>query len=202
MMERLTEKQREVLEFIRAYVLENNFPPTAREIAARFGIAEKNAFYYLQVLERKGYIRRRRKSPRFLEFTAKARVAPVVLPLVGRVQAGKPVTALENREGELVMDRTLVGGEEVFLLRVKGDSMEGAHILEGDLVLVKPQKEAKSGDIVVARLGDEATVKRFVLEKGRVILRAENPSYEDIVVSPDDDFEIIGRVVGVFRKFS
>ncbi len=200
-MERLTEKQREVLEFIRNYVLERGFAPSAKEIAARFGIAEKNAFYYLQVLERKGYIRRRRKTPRVVEFTSKSRVAPVVLPVVGRVQAGKPVTAVENLEGEIVMDRTLVGGEELFMLRVKGNSMEGAHILDGDLVLVRPQKKVESGEIVVALVGEEATVKRIYCEGGKVILRAENPAYEDIVVDGNGEhFEVIGKVVGVFRK--
>jgi repressor LexA len=200
----LTEKQRKVFEFIKEYVLKSRFAPSAKEIAEQFGIAEKNAFYYLDVLERKGYIRRRKKMPRVLEFTDEVALpTPLAIPVVGRVQAGKPIIAVENLEGEVLLDRSLVDGEEVFLLRVRGDSMAGTHIVEGDLVMVKPQKTAENGEIVVALIGDEATVKRIYCEPGKVILRPENPAYDEIVVEPpSDDFQLIGKVVGVFRKLS
>lgn len=198
----LTEKQREVFAFIKKYVLDNRFAPSAKEIAEQFGIAEKNAFYYLDVLERKGHIRRRRKTPRVLEFTGGVPAA-LPVPVVGRVQAGKPLTAIENREGEVLLDRSLVDGEEVFLLRVTGDSMVDAHIMEGDLLMVRPQRTAENGEIVVALIDDEATVKRIYREGGKVILRPENPAYEEIVIeSRPDDFEIIGKAVGIFRKLS
>lgn len=202
MVVELTEKQRAVFEFIKKYVLENRFAPSAKEIAEEFGIAEKNAFYYLDILERKGYIRRKKKMPRVLEFTDEVAVpTPLAVPVVGRVQAGKPITAVENLEGEVLLDGSLTGGEKVFLLRVRGDSMAGAHIAEGDLVMVRPQKTAENGEIVVALIGDEATVKRIYCEPGKVILRPENPAYDEIVVKPPaDDFELIGKVVGVFRK--
>lgn len=202
MVAELTKKQREVLDFLRKYVLKNRFAPSAREIAEQFAIAEKNAFYYLDVLERKGHIRRRRKMPRVLEFTGEGAFSfPVPVPVVGRVQAGKPVTAVENLDGELFLDRSLAGGSEVFLLRVRGDSMAGAHIVDGDLVMVRPQKTAESGEIVVALFGDEATVKRVYFEPGKVILRPENPACEEIVVeSSSHDFTLVGKVVGVFRR--
>lgn len=200
MVMELTDKQRRVLTFIKRHVLRNHFAPSAKEIAEQFGIAEKNAFYYLDVLERKGYIKRRKKMPRVLEFTDGTSI-PLSIPVVGRVQAGKPVTAVENLEGEVLLDRSLVDGEEVFLLRVRGASMAAAHIVEGDLLMVRPQKTAENGEIVVALIDDEATVKRIYREPGKVILRPENPAYEEIVIDESpDDFEIIGKVVGVFRK--
>lgn len=200
MVMELTDKQRRVLTFIKRHVLRNHFAPSAKEIAEQFGIAEKNAFYYLDVLERKGYIKRRKKMPRVLEFTDGTSI-PLSIPVVGRVQAGKPVTAVENLEGEVLLDRSLVDGEEVFLLRVRGDSMAAAHIVEGDLLMVRPQKTAENGEIVVALIDDEATVKRIYREPGKVILRPENPAYKEIVIDESpDDFEIIGKVVGVFRK--
>ncbi|NIO17601.1 MAG: transcriptional repressor LexA [Deltaproteobacteria bacterium] len=202
MVRELTAKQKKVLEFIKGYVRRNRFAPSAREIAGQFGIAEKNAFYYLDVLQRKGHIRRRKNMPRVLEFTGEdAALIPLTIPVVGRVQAGKPITAVENLEGEVLLDAGLVGGEDAFLLRVRGDSMAGAHIVDGDLVMVRPQKTAENGEIVVALIGDEATVKRIYCEPGRVILRPENPSYDEIVVElSSDGFELIGKVVGVFRK--
>lgn len=200
MVMELTDKQRRVLTFIKRHVLRNHFAPSAKEIAEQFGIAEKNAFYYLDVLERKGYIKRRKKMPRVLEFTDGTSI-PLSIPVVGRVQAGKPVTAVENLEGEVLLDRSLVDGEEVFLLRVRGASMAAAHIVEGDLLMVRPQKTAENGEIVVALIDDEATVKRIYREPGKVILRPENPAYKEIVIDESpDDFEIIGKVVGVFRK--
>ncbi len=198
----LTEKQQKVLEFLKRYIMKNHFAPTAKEIAENFTIAEKNAFYYMDVLERKGYIRRRKKMPRVLEFIGEGAIpSSISLPVVGRVQAGRPVTAVENLEGEIILDRSLVDGEDLFMLRIRGDSMREAHIVEGDLVVVRPQKSAENGEIVVALLGDEATVKRIFLEPDRVVLHPENPAYEDISVKRSSrTFEIIGKVVGVFRK--
>lgn len=199
----LTEKQRRVFGFLKKYVMENHFAPSAKEIARKFGIAEKNAFYYLDVLENKGYIKRKKKRPRSLEFRGEGSIpSSISLPVVGSVQAGKPVTAVENLEGEVLLDRTFVDGEDLFMLRIRGDSMHDAHILEGDLVMVRPQKSAESGEIVVVLIGEEATVKRLQLEGHRVILHPENPAHDDLILDDNsDDFEIIGKVVGVLRKF-
>ncbi|HJX16515.1 MAG TPA: transcriptional repressor LexA, partial [Candidatus Deferrimicrobiaceae bacterium] len=155
----LTDKQRSVLEFLREFARSRSFAPTAREVADRFGIAEKNAFYYLELLERKGYIRRHRKSPRRIEFLGEAALpSPLRVPVLGRVPAGSPREAIELAGEELLFDPSLAGEGEVFSLRVKGDSMEGAHICEGDYVLVRAQETAEDGEIVVAVVDGEATV--------------------------------------------
>jgi repressor LexA len=198
----LTSSQRRVLEFLREFVTRRRFAPTAKEIAAQFGIAEKNAFYYLGLLERKGYIRRRPHHPRRIEFTGEPLPPlPVRVPMLGLVPAGSPREAIEVAEGELLFDPALVGGGELFSLRIKGDSMVEAHICEGDYVLVRAQADAADGEIVVAMVDGEATVKRLRRQKGTIRLEPANPAYPTIVV-PDGGhpFRIAGKVVGVFRK--
>src|SRR3990170_7172651 len=144
----LTSSQRRVLEFLREFVTRRRFAPTAKEIAAEFGIAEKNAFYYLDLLERKGHIRRRPHHPRLIEFTGEPLPPPPVrIPVLGRVPAGSPREAIEVAEEELLFDPALAGGGDLFSLRVKGDSMVGAHICEGDYVLVRAQAYAADGEI-------------------------------------------------------
>lgn len=198
----LTPKQRRVLDFLGEFVERHRFAPTAGEIASRFGIAVKNGFYYLELLERKGYIRRKRHHPRRIEFVGESPSRSAVrIPVLGRVPAGGPREAIEEAEGELLLDPDLVGEGEVFSLRVKGDSMTGAHICDGDHVLVRSQARAEEGEIVVAVIDGEATVKRFRRWKGKVRLEAANPAYLPIVVpvgSPS--FRIAGKVVGVYRK--
>lgn len=198
----LTPSQKKVLAFIRGFVAQNRFAPSAREIADRFGIAEKNAFYYLEVLGRKGHIRRKRHHPRRIEFPGDtAPRPPVRVPVLGGVPAGSPREAIEAAEEELLLDSALVGEGEVFSLRVRGDSMTGAHICEGDYVLVRAQAEAEGGDVVVAVVDGEATVKRLRRQGDRVLLEAANPSYPALVVPPDaPSFRIAGKVVGVYRK--
>lgn len=182
--------------------MRHRFAPTAREIAERFGIAEKNGFYYLDVLERKGYIRRRRHQPRRIEFTGEPLPRPPVrVPVLGRVPAGPPLEAVEEIEEELFLDPSLVGEGEVFSLRVKGDSMVEAHICDGDYVLVRAQQSAETGEIVVAVVDGEATVKRFRRQRGKIRLEAANPAYPPIVVPADPpSFRVAGKVIGVFRK--
>jgi repressor LexA len=198
----LTPTQRRVLDFLREFVERHRFAPTAAEIANRFGIAVKNGFYYLELLERKGYIRRKRHHPRRIEFVGEnlSRFA-VRIPVLGRVPAGGPREAIEEVEGELLLDPDLVGEGEVFSLRVKGDSMTGAHICDGDHVVVRSQARAEEGEIVVAVIDGEATVKRFRRWKGKVRLEAANPAYPPIVVPAGaPSFRIAGKVVGVYRK--
>jgi repressor LexA len=198
----LTDKQRSVLEFLREFARSRSFAPTAREVADRFGIAEKNAFYYMELLERKGYIRRHRKSPRRIEFLGEAALpSPLRVPVLGRVPAGSPREAIELAGEELLFDPSLAGEGEVFSLRVKGDSMEGAHICEGDYVLVRAQETAEDGEIVVAVVDGEATVKRIRRRSGGIRLDPANPAYAPVdVPNGSPSFRIAGKVVGVFRK--
>jgi repressor LexA len=199
----LTPSQQQVLTFLREFMARHRFAPTAKEIATRFGIAEKNGFYYLDVLERKGYIRRAKHRPRRIEFPGESPPrSPVRVPVLGRVPAGNPLEAVEEVEGELFLDPSLLGDGEVFSLRVKGDSMVDAHIRDGDYVLVRAQQNAEAGEIVVAVLDGEATVKRFDRQRGKVRLEPANPAYPTIVVPADSpSFRIAGKVVGVYRKF-
>lgn len=202
MVASLTPTQRRVLDFLREFVERHRFAPTAQEIASRFGIAVKNGFYYLELLERKGYIRRKRHHPRRIEFVGEILSRRAVrVPVLGRVPAGGPREAVEEVEGELLLDPGLVGDGEVFSLRVSGDSMTGVHICDGDHVLVRAQAHAEEGEVVVAVIDGEATVKRFRRWRGKVRLEAANPAYPPIVV-PDGtpSFRIAGKVVGVYRK--
>jgi repressor LexA len=198
----LTDKQRSVLEFLREFARSRSFAPTAREVADRFGIAEKNAFYYMELLDRKGYIRRHRKSPRRIEFLGEAALpSPLRVPVLGRVPAGSPREAIELAGEELLFDPSLAGEGDVFSLRVKGDSMEGAHICEGDYVLVRAQETAEDGEIVVAVVDGEATVKRIRRRSGGIRLEPANPAYAPVdVPNGSPSFRIAGKVVGVFRK--
>jgi len=198
----LTPTQRRVLDFLREFAERHRFAPTAAEIASRFGIAVKNGFYYLELLERKGYIRRKRHHPRRIEFVGESHPRTAVrVPVLGRVPAGGPREAIEEVEGELLLDPGLVGEGEVFSLRVKGDSMTGVHICDGDHVVVRSQARAEEGEIVVALIDGEATVKRFRRWKGKVRLEAANPAYPAILVSAGaPSFRIAGKVVGVYRK--
>ena len=123
-----------------------------------------------------------------------------LVPLLGRIAAGSPILAVENHEGHFVFDESLVGAGETFLLRVQGDSMMKTGILDGDLVIVRKQDTARNGEIVAARVGEEATVKRFQRTGGRVTLLPENDAYEPIEVDPREGFEVLGKVVGVYRR--
>jgi repressor LexA len=196
----LTEKQQAILDFIHAYLDEHNYPPSLREIGKRFGIYPATVQDHISALERKGFLQKQRFQSRALSVTPGSRRGGV--PVVGNVAAGVPVLAQENVEDIVHLpERWTVTGS--FLLRVRGDSMVGAHILDGDYVLVHPQSTASEGEIVVALIGDEATVKRFSKGKGEILLKAENPKFKPIRVSDRDaagqGFRIVGRVAGVMR---
>lgn len=195
-------KQQQILDFIRSHVAEKGYPPSVREIGEAVGLRSTSTVHgYLERLEKAGYIRRDPTKPRAIELrTAKppwAAVPTVYAPIVGKVTAGLPILALENLEGTLPVPIELARGQDVFLLRISGDSMMGAGIIDGDLVVVRPQAQAEEGDVVVALLGEEATVKRFYREPGRVRLQAENPAYPPIYAT---EVTIIGRVIGLFRR--
>jgi repressor LexA len=201
----LTQRQQEVLDFIQSFTEAHGVPPTVREIGARFHVTPRAAFDHLRALERKGYLRRRAaegRTSRALTL-AGARPSPArEVPILGRIAAGAPLLAEENREGTLPLDPAWLGGrgDELFGLRVHGESMINAHIVEGDLVVVRRQDHAQPGDIVVALVDGEATVKRFGRDGQAIVLRPEHPTMAPIVVREGQgDVRILGRVVGLVR---
>jgi repressor LexA len=197
----LTARQRQIYEFIHAQITEGGAPPTLREIGERFGITSTNGVRaVLSALEKKGYINRSRLRSRGIELAEEVRPPDVrVVPLVGRVAAGIPVLAVENIEDHLALDKSLLPSGELFSLRVQGDSMRDAGVHDGDYVFVRKQPVAHSGEMVVAIVGDEATVKWYRPQAGVVRLEPDNPDYEPIIV--DREFQLAGKVVGVLRRF-
>ena len=210
-MRELTDKQREVLGFIRAFTARHTVPPTVREIGERFRVTPRAAFDHLRALERKGALQRRasvRRTSRALTPTEPvAANAYRSVPILGRIAAGGPRLAEENREGDLPIAPSSLpgGGENVFALRVRGDSMIGAHICDGDLVLVRQQESAQPNEIVVALIEGEsgegeATVKRFLRDGPRIVLKPENPALKPIIVDTrEQTVRILGTVVGLIR---
>jgi repressor LexA len=205
-----TERQRRILDVIRAFTEERGYPPSVREIGERVGLSSSSTVQsHLKTLERRGLLRRDPTKPRALV----AQGPPGkpsgrrsgeggepeygVLPIVGKVAAGVPITAAENVEGEFVVPASFARRPDSFMLRVQGDSMVDAAILDGDLIVVAPQPTAENGEIVVAMLEDEATVKRFYREAGRVRLQPENRRMQPIYTN---DVTIVGRVEAVIRK--
>jgi repressor LexA len=206
----LSSRQQEIWDFLVEYVDRHGYPPTVREIGEAVGLASPSTVHaHLANLERAGLLRRDPTKPRALELTGHrraARSAPQAqfhtLPLVGEIAAGGPLLAEQNIEEYLGVPEPLSGGGEEFLLRVKGDSMVNAGILDGDFVVVERRQDARNGEIVVALAGedetaDEATVKRFFRENGRVRLQPENDSLEPIYA---DHVQVLGKVIGVFRR--
>ena len=215
----LTSTQGKVFDFLKDFVKERGYPPSLREIASQFGLKGPRAPQKtLTILEKKGYIRRAPGGSRTVEIlnqeTSTKGVLPYEtkfieggaeftfpVPIIGRVRAGDPVLALENVEGYIHLDRTFVSSKNVFLLRVQGDSMIEAHIQDGDFALVKPQANAENGEIVVALIEDEATIKRIFQKKDLVRLEPSNPTMEPIVVRKGEKkVTIVGKVIGIFRK--
>lgn len=200
----LSKKQADFFLFLKDYLQENGFPPTIRELRDGVGLSSTNMVKkYLDVLERKGYIKRQFNSPRAIEIieaTTKGS-EPISVPIVGRVRAGVPHPVIEDIEGHLSVDRTLCRSNNTFFLRVVGDSMIDAHIQEGDLALIKPQPIANNGEIVVALVGNEATVKRFYKKGDTIHLKPENPAVKPIVIKEGQaDVHIIGKVAAVIRQ--
>jgi len=197
----LTERQQAILDFITEYVASNSFPPSVREIGRHFGIYPATVQDHISALERKGRLQKKRFQSRTLSVPASSRQRnPNGIPIVGRVAAGQPLLAQENIEDMIQLPKQWAPAG-AFLLKVQGNSMEGAHILDGDYVLVHPQQTAVNGEIVVALIGDEATVKRFYLTDRGITLKAENPKFEPIEIERSEaaSFNIVGRVMGVLR---
>lgn len=204
-MKKLSKRQNDILKFIKSEVNKKGYPPSVREIGKAVGLASSSTVHgHLDRLEKKGLIRRDPTKPRAIEIldTDMAANVPksatVHIPVIGKVTAGQPITAVENIEEYLPLPERLFSDEDnVFILNVVGDSMIDAGILDGDMVIVKQQPNAENGDIIVAMTDDyEATVKRFFKEKDHIRLQPENPTMEAIIL---DNCTVLGKVVGVFR---
>lgn len=205
-MERLTPRQQMIFEFIKDCVRKKGYPPSVREIGEGIGLRSSSTVHaHLTKLEQKGYIRRDPTKPRAIEILQTDPPLPpsfqptqlTAVPLLGRVAAGIPILAEENIEGYVSLPQDIVrSGVNQFCLKIKGDSMMNAGILNGDTILVRQQNYAENGEIIVAMLENEATVKRFYRLKDKVKLQPENPAYEPIY---SRDAVVLGKVVAVFR---
>lgn len=197
----LTKRQKSVLDFLKRYLEDKGYPPSLQEICAYFGInAPKNARKHLEALERKGYIKRSPNISRAIEIIASPIKNAVSIPIIGRVKAGAPNLAIEDIQGYVTLDSRFFNCRDAVLLKIEGDSMIGAGIDNGDHVLVRPEKSASNGEIVVALLGDEATVKRFYKKGDIITLKPENPNIEPIKIKKGEkDVSIIGKVISVIK---
>ncbi|MGE5436993.1 MAG: transcriptional repressor LexA [Syntrophothermus sp.] len=201
----LTDRQKNILDFIQQYRDEVGYPPTLREIGKKFGITSTfGVKRHLDALVKKGFLSVESNSSRAISISKNKNDIDtnsfLSIPLVGRVAAGFPILAIENIENNIVIDKSLVGkGEDSFALKVKGDSMINAGIFEGDIVIVSPSTDVSNGDIVVAMLDDEVTVKTYENKKNKIKLIPQNLNYKTIEVDERKSFSIVGKVVGVLR---
>ncbi len=196
----LTQRQRQVLQFITTFADSNGYPPSQREIAAHLNVSGTlPVMKHLDALERKGYLKRDSLNR---GITLKVQGSRhLSLPIVGTVRAGQLSTAIEDVQGYFSVDQMAVKGNDCFFLKVSGDSMITAGILDGDLALVRPQVTAENKDIVVAMLDGEATVKRFFKEHDHIRLQPENPTMKPILIYPEDgEMRVVGRVIGIYRQ--
>ncbi len=204
-MANLTPRQKQIFNFIKKEVQEKNYPPSVREIGNEVGLSSSSTVHsHLNTLEKKGFIRRDPTKPRAIEILAQGPQPPLLrqddvvkIPVVGQVAAGSPILAEENIEDYFPVPAELVKSDQVFMLRIRGDSMQDAGIFHNDFVIVRQQSSAINNDIVVALLEDEATVKRFIKKSDHVVLKAENKMYEPIIAR---DVLVLGKVIGLFRK--
>ena len=209
MAKQLTKRQHTVIEAIRGWIRERGYPPTIRELGKLLGIRSlRGVTSHLDAIAKKGFLKRepRARSISLLDVMAPFEHA-LRVPVVGRIRAGTPMLAQEQVEGHIVIDGAWLGASPEaagapphFALKVQGDSMINAGILEGDYVIVRQQTSAEPNDIVAALLNDEATIKRFVKERDEIRLQPEHPTMPPIVVTPDQKLAILGKVVAVFRK--
>jgi repressor LexA len=204
---KLTHRQAEIVDFIREYLRENGMPPTQSEIAARFGLKSiYGVRQHLKLIEKKGYLRLIRGKARGIRLTSSLSSERdheiCEIPIVGHIAAGQPVLAVEDVQESLKVGEGIFHGRNLFALRVKGDSMINAGIAESDIAIINQQPQVDNGDIAAVILDDEATLKRVMLEQGRVRLKAENDHFQDIVITSETDqqFRILGRFVGLIRQ--
>ena len=201
---KITQKQQEILDFIKSEILQKGYPPAVRDICEAVHLKSTSSVHsHLETLERNGYIRRDPTKPRAIEIMDEnfymLRHEMVNVPLVGTVAAGQPILAAENIESYFPIPSEYVPNADTFMLKVKGESMVNAGIFDGDQIMVQQQSTADNGDIVVALIDEEATVKTFYKENGRYRLQPENDTMSPIIV---DEVTILGKVFGVFRLFS
>ena len=212
MKKQLTERQEEILTFIQQFQQENGYPPTLREIGKRFGISSTfGVKRHLEALTKKGYLNILSNASRGIsinrdevETSAQINLRDInnnfKIPIIGRVAAGSPITAEENVEGSIVIDPMFFNKDlDSFALKVKGESMIEAGIFEGDLVIISPKAAVLNGDIVVARVDDEVTVKIYENKNNNIRLLPQNKLYQPIVIENKDEFSIVGKVTGVVR---
>ncbi len=201
-MKPLTERQRQVLAFVEEFCRVKGYPPTVREVAAHFAIQPRAAADHLAALKRKGYLHREPGRSRGLTLASRGEGEFVEVPVLGRIAAGRPLLAAEHLEGTLPLPRAWVRDEEVFLLRIAGDSM--APLLHpGDLVMVRVQPRVAQGEIAVVLVHDEATVKRVFEEAGGLVLKGDNPAFPPLRFAPEEAAELVqvlGKVTGVYRE--
>jgi repressor LexA len=198
-MKDLTDKQNRILEFLREYTKSHGYPPTIREIGEHFQFLWAAARIHLQALDKKGFIKLNPSKSRGIEIPGLMPSEGLMLPVAGTIRAGKPVLAREEIDAHIMVDKSLFPHQESFCLKVNGDSMIDAGILDGDYVIVRPQKTIENGEIAVVLLGDEATVKRVYREKKKIILKPENKDMKPTEHNANEVI-IIGKVAGVIRK--
>lgn len=204
----LTKRQQDILDFIEQFIQERGYPPTLREIGNNFGISSTNGVRVnLAALEKKQYIRRRPWLSRGIEIVNSPKVQHTdgdvdYIPIIGKVAAGEPIFASENIEGMLAVDDSFMPTKKVFALKVHGDSMKNAGILDGDFVLARRQHTAEPGEITVFVVGDEITVKRYDTKGDRVVMIPENEAYERRMIPRNSpDLQIAGKVIGLIRRY-
>ena len=201
---KISEKQNEILEYMKNEILNRGFPPSVREICEAVHLKSTSSVHaHLESLEKNGYIRRAPTTPRAIEIVDDnfnlVRRETVNVPILGKVAAGQPLLAVENVEGYFPIPAEYMPNNKTFMLVVQGDSMVNAGIFEGDYVVVEQSPTAENGQKVVALLDDSATVKTFYKEKDHIRLQPENDYMDPIIVEPDQPFQILGKVIGVFR---
>lgn len=201
---KISKKQSEILEYIKNEILNRGFPPSVREICEAVNLKSTSSVHsHLETLEKNGYIRRDPTKPRAIEIVDDnfnlVRRETVNVPIIGKVAAGQPLLAVENVEGYFPIPSEYMPNNKTFMLVVQGDSMVNAGIFNGDYVVVEQQPTAENGQKVVALVDDSATVKTFYKEDGYIRLQPENDAMEPIIVEPDQTFQILGKVIGVFR---
>ncbi len=200
---KISAKQKEILEYIKSEIINRGYPPAVREICEAVKLKSTSSVHsHLETLEKNGYIRRDPTKPRAIEIMddnfSLTRREIVNVPLIGTVTAGQPILAVENIEGYFPLPADDIPNHEIFMLNVKGDSMVNAGIFNGDKILVQKQPNAENGDKVVALIDDSVTVKTFYKEKGHFRLQPENDTMDPIIV---DDLSIVGKVIGLYRRY-
>ena len=203
MAQPLTPTERRVYHYLIDFLAENTYQPSVREIGKKFRIkSTKTVSDILHSLAVKGYIERdpsRSRGVRLVGFAGTGGMQPI--PYYGKIHAGEPALMPDNLDGHLTVDRRFVPSDDAFFLKIKGDSMVGRGINDGDFVMVNPSAEPKDGEVIAARLGEEATIKTLTHRGEKVVLEPANPAEREIVVKPDDDFAVLGVVSGIFRPF-